>query len=153
MRQPRPRRVALDLRGLTGIDDIFRLAGAVSKDPCVDDWLSDGSAALRSIAQEWFVRMRKCGDDVRELIHDGCPVACVEDAPFGYVNSFKNHVNVGFFHGAEIEDPAGLLEGSGKRMRHVKLMPGAKLNATALSDLIDAAYLDIKVRLDANRRT
>ena len=38
-------------------------------------------------------------------------------------------------------------------MRHVKLMPRAKLNAMALSDLIDAAYLDIKVCFDANQRT
>ena len=84
-------------------------------------------------------------------MHDGCPVACAEDAPFGYVNSFKSHVNVGFFYGAMLEDPAGLLEGSGKRMRHVKLSPGRELNAAALSDLIDAAYVDIKARLGAER--
>jgi hypothetical protein len=93
--------------------------------------------------------MRQCGDDVRELMHDGCPVACVEDAPFGYVNAFKSHVNVGFFYGAVLEDPAGLLEGSGKRMRHVKLGPGRQLNATALSALIDTAYMDIRDRLGA----
>jgi hypothetical protein len=80
-------------------------------------------------------------------MHDGCPVACVEDAPFGYVNSFEGHVNVGFFYGALLKDPAGLLEGSGKRMRHVKLQPGTKLNTAALRDLIDAAYLDIGMRL------
>jgi hypothetical protein len=80
-------------------------------------------------------------------MHDGCPVACVEDAPFGYVNTFKNHVNVGFFYGALLEDPAGLLEGSGKRMRHVKLQPGADLDAASLRNLIDAAYADIKTRL------
>ena len=80
-------------------------------------------------------------------MHDGCPVACVEDAPFGYVNSFKSHVNVGFFHGAALEDPAGLLEGGGKRMRHVKLRPGTEINVAALRELIKAAYLDIKVRL------
>jgi hypothetical protein len=114
-------------------------------------WLTDGPVELRSIAQKWFVRMRQCGDDVRELMHDGCPVACVEDAPFGYVNSFKTHVNVGFFHGAMLEDPAGLLEGSGKRMRHVKLNPGRDSNAAALGNLIDAAYLDIKVHLGADR--
>ena len=91
--------------------------------------------------------MRQCGADVRELLHDGCPVACVEDAPFGYVNTFKNHVNVGFFYGALLEDPAGLLEGSGKRMRHVKLQPGADLDAASLRNLIDAAYADIKTRL------
>ena len=91
--------------------------------------------------------MRKCGDDVRESIHDGCPVACVEDAPFGCVNAFKSHVNVGFFQGAALEDPAGLLEGTGKRMRHVKLIPGRECNAAALGDLIDAAYVDIGARL------
>lgn len=143
-------RVALDLRGLLGANDIFRLAVGLKRDPAVDSWLVDGPTGLQSIAQKWFTQMRQCGDDVRELMHDGCPVACVEDAPFGYVNSFKAHVNVGLFHGAMLEDPAGLLEGSGKRMRHVKLIPGRELNAAALSDMIYAAYSDIKVRLRAN---
>jgi hypothetical protein len=95
--------------------------------------------------------MRGCGGDVLELVHDGCPVACVEDAPFGYVNTFKDHVNVGFFRGAQLEDSAKLLEGSGKRMRHVKLRPGAQLDARALRRLIEAAYVDIKARLAAER--
>jgi hypothetical protein len=151
MRRHRPRRLALDLRGLIGTKDILRLSGGVKRDPAVDSWLIDGPVELRSIAQKWFMQMRQCGDDVREQMHDGCPVACVEDAPFGYVNSFKTHVNVGFFHGAVLEDPAGLLQGSGKRMRHVKLDPGREFDAAALSDLIDAAYLDIKLRLGADR--
>jgi hypothetical protein len=92
--------------------------------------------------------MRDCGEDVRELMHDGCPVACVKDAPFGYVNAFKDHVNVGFFHGAALEDPAGLLEGTGKRMRHVKLKPGCEIDGAALCELISAAYLDIRARLE-----
>jgi hypothetical protein len=138
MRPHRSRRIALDVRGLIGRIDIFRLCGAVKWDPAVE---------LRSIAQNWFMRMRQCGDDVRELMHDGCPVACVEDAPFAYVNSFKSHVNVGFFYGAVLEDPAGLLEGSGKRMRHVKLKGGPELDTAALRRLIDAAYLDIRARL------
>jgi hypothetical protein len=125
----------------------LRLTGGVKRDPAVDIWLTESPVELRSIAQKWFVRMRRCGDDVRELMHDGCPVACVQDAPFGYVNSFKSHVNVGFFQGAMLEDSAGLLEGSGKRMRHVKLKPGPELDTAALRDLIDAAYLDIRARL------
>jgi hypothetical protein len=147
MRQLRPRRIALDLRRLIGANDFLRLSGGVQREPAIDAWFSDGQLELRSIAQQWFARMRQCGDDVRELMHDGCPVACVEDAPFGYVNSFKSHVNVGFFHGATLEDPAGLLQGSGKRMRHVKLKPGAELYTAALRDLIDAAYSDIRARL------
>lgn len=146
MRQSRSRRAPLHLRGLLGTD-IFRISGSTKRDTAVDIWLSDGPIELQSIAQTWFMRMRQCGDDVRELIHDGCPVACIDDAPFGYVNSFKSHVNVGFFYGALLEDPAGLLEGSGKRMRHVKLKPGQQSNTAPLRELIDAAYLDIKARL------
>lgn len=151
MRPPSPSRVALDVRGLIGTNDILRLSEGLKRHPAVDIWLSDAPVELRSIAQKWFSQMRQCGGDVRELMHDGCPVACVEDAPFGYVNSFKSHVNVGFFHGAALQDPAGLLEGNGKRMRHVKLHPGRESNAAALSRLIAAAYLDIKVRLGGAR--
>jgi len=149
MRQHRPARIALDLRGLIGGNDLLRLPGGVRREPAVETWLTDGPIELRSIAKKWFEQMRRCGADVRELMHDGCPVACAEDAPFGYVNSFKSHVNVGFFYGAALKDPGGLLEGTGKRMRHVKLKPGAELNAAALCDLIDDAYLDIKLRLGA----
>jgi hypothetical protein len=143
----KPRRVALDLRGLAGNYDILRLSGGVRRHPAVEMWLTDGPSELLSIARHWFVRIRQCGDDVRELIHDGCPVACVDNAPFAYVNSFKSHVNVGFFYGAILKDPAALLAGSGKRMRHVKLKPAIDLSAAALCDLIDAAYSDIRARL------
>jgi hypothetical protein len=146
------RRIALDLRGLGGREELFRLSGAVEREPAVAIWFTEDPVELRPIAREWFEQMRQCGDDVRELLHDGCPVACVEDAPFGYVNSFKSHVNVGFFCGAMLPDPAGLLEGSGKRMRHVKLHPGRELDTAALKDLVAAAYADIKARLAAERR-
>src|SRR5262252_2289127 len=122
MRKP-IRRIPLDLRGLQGREEIFRVAAPQKRSSGIDDWLSGEPADLRALAQKWFTQMRKCGSDVRELMHDGCPVACVEDAPFAYVNTFKSHVNVGFFNGAGLEDPAHLMEGSGKRMRHVKVIP------------------------------
>jgi hypothetical protein len=130
--------------------ELLRFDGAVERDPAVDAWLAERSGELGPIARRWFERMRKCGDDVRELVHDGGPVACVADAPFAYVNAFTSHLNVGFFQGAQLPDPAGLLEGNGKRMRHVKLRPGAALNAPALARLIDEAYSDIKRRLAAD---
>ena len=130
------------------MNGIFRLSGAVESEPAIDGWLNKQPDELHSIAHEWFAQMRECGDDVRELMHDGCPVACVEDAAFGYVNIFKAHVNVGFYNGAALQDPAGLLEGNGKRMRHVKMKPGSKVDSSALGTLIVAAYLDIKARLE-----
>lgn len=93
--------------------------------------------------------MRECGDDVRELLHDGHPTACVGDAAFAYVNAFTAHVNVGFFRGAELSDPSGLLEGRGKLMRHMKIRPECDIDASALLKLINSAYFDMKERLNA----
>lgn len=129
------------------MDDLLRFDGAVRRDPRIEAWFSDVVDPFRLRARPWFERMRDCGNDVRELFHDGCPVACVGDAPFGYVNAFKAHANVGFFRGAVLADPARLLEGAGKRMRHVKLRPGKNLDEQALADLIAAAYHDIRQRL------
>ena len=87
------------------MDDILRFPSAVKRDPAVDAWLGAQRADLRPLAETWFVRMRQCGTNVRELMHDGCPTACVDDAAFGYVNAFKEHVNVGFLFGALLEVP------------------------------------------------
>jgi hypothetical protein len=128
--------------------ELFRLVGAVERDPAIDRWTIEHAGELGAIARQWFEVMRKCGDEVCELLHDGCPVACLGDAPFGYVNVFTSHVNVGFFQGAALPDPAGLLQGAGRFMRHVKLRPGAATNAAALRSLIEAAYADIKDRVE-----
>jgi hypothetical protein len=127
---------------------LLRFNGAVERDPAIDGWMNERQSELGAIARRWFEEMRKCGDEVRELLHDGCPTACLGDAPFGYVNVFTSHVNVGFFHGNALPDPARMLEGAGKFMRHVKLRPGTAVNATALSKLIDAAYSDVKARAE-----
>lgn len=128
--------------------EILRFDGAVERDPAIDAWLEERIGELGGIARQWFEVMRECGDEVRELLHDGCPVACLGDAPFGYVNVFTSHVNVGFFHGASLPDPARLLQGTGKFMRHVKLKPGTTVNAAALDGLIAIAYSDIKARVE-----
>ena len=127
---------------------MLRFDRAVERDPRIDAWMKKHAGELGAIAREWFEAMRECGDEVRELLHDGCPVACLGDAPFGYVNVFRSHVNVGFFHGAALADPAGLLEGAGKSMRHVKLRPGTAANDAALRKLVEAAYSDIKERVE-----
>jgi hypothetical protein len=126
--------------------DVLRFPTAVKHDPAIDAWLRAQRDDLRPLAEPWFARMRRCGGDVRELMHDGCPTACAGDAAFGYVNAYRDHVNVGFFYGALLADPVGLLEGTGKYGRHVKLRPSREIDAAALARLIDAAYVDIKAR-------
>ena len=122
---------------------------SVRRDPAVEVWLRDHSDELGAIARRWFEVMRDCGDDVRELLHDGQPTACVGDAAFCYVDAFRDHVNVGFFLGAWIPDPGHLQEGTGKFMRHVKLGPGRDVDETALRQLIETAYTDMKARATA----
>ena len=130
---------------------LLRFSGAVGHDPAIDAWLATQSAALAPIAQAWFARLRRCHEDVRELMHDGYATACVEDAPFAWVGVFTAHVSIGFFQGAALADPAGLLEGKGKRMRHVKIRPGLALDAPALEALIAAAHGDMVERVEESR--
>jgi hypothetical protein len=145
------------------LEAVIRYTGVSRHQPAIDAWLSRQDPVLAAIGREWFMRMRQCGEDVCEVLHDRYPrraqprpsvggaIACVMDAPFAYVNVFAAHVNVGFYQGASLDDPAGLLAGSARFMRHVSLRPGNEVNAAALQVLIDAAYADMKARLAALR--
>ena len=131
---------------------LLRFPSSAKRDPAIETWMKEHAGELGAIAKHWFDVMHKCGEDVRDLLHDGHPTACVADAAFAYVNAFKAHVNVGFFRGAEITDPEGILEGNGKFMRHVKLRPGSDFEATALTTLIGTAYTDMKKRVQMESR-
>jgi hypothetical protein len=136
-----------DCRRMDGtMNELLRFPSSVKRDPAIEIWMQERASELGAIAQRWFEVIRNCGDDVRELLHDGHPTACVGDAAFAYVNAFKAHVNVGFFRGAEIADPERLLEGTGKFMRHVKLSPERDVDARALRRLVATAYTDMKAR-------
>jgi len=128
------------------MSDLMLFPGAIARDPAIDAWFSDG-APLRLLVQPWYARIRACGQDVRELMHDFCPTACVGQAAFAYVNAFSKHANIGFYQGAALFDPLGLLEGTGKRMRHIKLHWGQPVDEAAVTALIVAAYDDMRERL------
>jgi hypothetical protein len=134
------------------MSELFRFPTALQRDPAVEAWMDEHTGELGATARRWFEVMRGCGDDVRELLHDGHPTACVGDAAFAYVNAFTAHVNVGFFRGAELADPKGLLEGTGKVMRHVKISPGRDVDSAALTKLIEVAYDDMKKRVARESR-
>jgi hypothetical protein len=128
--------------------ELLRFDGTVLRDPAIDVWLHQQSGELGVIAREWFAVMRNCGDEVREVFHDGCPNACLGDVPFAYVNVFTAHANVGFFRGAELPDPTHMLQGNGKLMRHVKLRPEVPTDTASLHHLIETAYAHIKDRVE-----
>ncbi len=131
------------------MDKILRFSGKDLEDMTFAEWLESKPTDLGQIAKKWFLEMQNCGHDVESIIHDGYPIACYDQAPFAYVNAFTHHVNIGFFYGAELQDPYRMLEGSGKRMRHIKVKPGAWTNEEGIRSMIKAAYVDIKIRLIA----
>jgi hypothetical protein len=126
---------------------LLRFPGGVTRDPAIAQWMREQPDDLAALAQHWFDVIRACGGDVRELLHDDQPTACLGDAAFVYIDAFTAHVNVGFFRGAELPDPGRLLEGNGRFMRHVKLRPGRDVDAAALTTLIRAAYADMQRRV------
>ncbi len=134
------------------MDGLFLFPDAVRQNPAIDRWFEQQKPELAAVARTWFDCLRACSGEVRDVMHDGCPTACVGDAAFAYVGVYTGHVNIGFFRGADLDDPAGLLVGTGRRMRHVKLTPGVAIDASALRALIVAAHLDMHDRLAAAQR-
>ena len=128
---------------------LFTLQDTATQHPSVRQWFEAHHGPLGDLAEHWFGVMHQCGSDVTEVLHDDQPTACISGAAFAYVAAFTSHVNVGFFQGATLPDPAGLLQGSGNYMRHVKLRPGKQTDEVALSALIEAAYRDVKTAVAA----
>ena len=126
---------------------LFRFDDATPNLPAVDAYLDGNDAALAAMVRPIVDALRGLGPDVREVMHDGMPTFCVGAAAFAYVAIFRAHANVGFFQAVDLPDPAGLLEGTGKRMRHVKLRPKTPPDAVALQALLAAAYADLRARL------
>lgn len=126
---------------------LFRFPRAVAHDPEVEAWFH--GEPTRLLVRPWYKRLRACGPDVRELIHDGHPTLCLGEVAFAYVDAFRTHASVGLFRGAFLDDPARLMEGTGKRMRHVKLRWGAAIDAAALERLIDVACRDMRACIAA----
>ena len=129
---------------------LFLLNSTQKSDPAVERWLEVASGELGDLARQWFEVLRGCGEDVEETLHDYQPTVCVQDAAFAYIDIYKAHMNIGFFQGAELPDPANLLSGTGKYMRHVKMIPGQSVDTQVLTTLINAAYTDVKQRLAAH---
>ncbi|MGD2105352.1 MAG: DUF1801 domain-containing protein [Anaerolineae bacterium] len=77
------------------------------------DWRADVVSRLRDLITE-------AAPNASESIKWAQPVF-EDNGPFSYVKAFKNHVNFGFWRGVDLTDEVGVLEGSGEKMRHVKL--------------------------------
>jgi hypothetical protein len=65
-----------------------------------------------------------------------------------YIGLQSKHVNLGFYHGAKLKDPGGILEGTGKGLRHIKLYDVADVKNSSIKALIREAIADRKKHKD-----
>ena len=63
-----------------------------------------------------------------------------------YIGVYTKHINLGFHWGARMDDPGGVLEGSGKQMRHIKIKSQADLGSPVIRDYLRRAAPDVSVR-------
>jgi hypothetical protein len=124
--------------------------------------MNERSGELAAIARQLFEEMRNCGDEVRELLQECCTMAvrphvwwvaaksgrCAQSAMSMYSNRTQTWDSSKFFHCPSLADPARLLQGNGRFMRHVKLKPETAASTSALTSLIEAACADIKARVE-----
>lgn len=129
------------------MEPILRFTGKDLQDITFDEWLASKPKELGEMATKWFNIMKTIGPEVQPIFHDNYPIVCIDEAPFAYVNVFSQHLNVGFFYGNELFDETEILQGTGKKMRHVKIRPGENVDEKAIFQLIEDAYHDMINRI------
>ena len=97
----------------------------------LETWQAEIVSGVRQI-------VLKTAPEAEEAIKWAQPVYS-SNGPFAYIKAFKNSVNFGFWRGMDLDDPQGILEGSGDKMRHVKLASLDDIDNQAFSDFIQQA--------------
>lgn len=104
-------------------------------DPEIQDWARQARDLVLKVRPDATQQVETCWGGYllfKQPVKDGNTVC--------WVSAYKKHVSIGFPQGAEMSDPAGLLEGSGKMQRHVKIKKATELESSELRDLIQHAW-------------
>jgi hypothetical protein len=105
----------------------------------IDGYVEKKGAKLGEVAQELRRLVKKTVAGTRESVNPWKMPTFESNGPMCYFSAGKNHVTFGFLRGTSLADPAKLLEGTGKSLRHVKLRSLEDLRKPALKKLIQAA--------------
>jgi hypothetical protein len=104
----------------------------------VDGYLRSLPASTREVATALRRLIRRVMPGASEGIKWNVPVFELE-VPVCYLAAHADYVRLGFYRGAELTDPTGLLEGTGARLRHVKVAPDEPLAQAEVEALIRGA--------------
>jgi hypothetical protein len=97
----------------------------------LEDWKGEIVVGLREI-------ILSVSPEVNESIKWAQPVYEF-NGPFSYIKAFKNSVNFGFWRGVDLKDPKGILQGSGEKMRHIKITKPDDIDQKAFGDFVRQA--------------
>jgi len=106
----------------------------------VDEFIDRMPPEQPGIARSLRAIVRQTAPDLSETIKWGYPCYLGKGNVCSII-PYRDHVNLAFFRGAELDDPDGLLEGTGKAMRHVKVCSVGDSRERALAALVRAASL------------
>lgn len=119
-----------------------------------DELMAQSDQAMRPIARRLRAIVLEVDPDAVEIVRLGDRAATYGLGPrkmsegYCYVLPHTRWVNLGFFAGAELPDPDGLLEGTGTRLRHAKVGSVGAAEEPAIRALIEAALAERKVALE-----
>jgi hypothetical protein len=120
-----------------------------------DDLLRAAGPRLRPLCQALRNLVAALDGDFVEVVWPRQEIASFGVGPkkmtehYAYIGVHRSYVNLGFYHGALLKDPTCLLEGTGKRLRHVKIHNPAEVMNAALAELLREAIEDRKKHKNA----
>ena len=108
----------------------------------IDAFIDQASPGVRPVLKELRELVQQELPEAKEEIKWGRPVYSLNHIVC-YLAAAGDHANLGFYRGIELEDPEGLLEGDGKKLRHIKVYNREEIRRRWYGTLIrQAAKLD-----------
>lgn len=111
----------------------------------IETHLAGQPSDVRAICLDLRATAQRAMPDAHERWYHGSicySLSASRFEPLCYIAPMRGYVNLGFFFGSHLDDPEHLLEGTGTRMRHVKVRTLAEARNPALARLLEAAWLD-----------
>jgi hypothetical protein len=106
----------------------------------VDEYIEGIEAWAGEIVRELRSILKGTVPDIKESIKWAQPIYDI-NGPMIFIKAHKKHVNFGFWRGVQLDDPKGLLQGTGDKMRHVKITSLEDIDREGLSSLIEQAVV------------
>ena len=104
----------------------------------VDSWMAELDPSLRDIAQALRELILQAAPGIAESIKWNTP-NYAKGGSACYLAANKGHINLGFFNGAGLPNPDGLIEGTGEKMRHIKVRKPEDIRPDVFTSLVQEA--------------